>query len=84
MHVRWKAKQLRLNRAAKLGRDVTQDEVAKATGLAISRLSDIENNKAEGVRFDTLTRLAKFYGVKQIGELLEFAEENSNPILVAC
>jgi DNA-binding Xre family transcriptional regulator len=43
----------------------------------------IENNKAEGVRFDTLTRLAKFYGVKRLGELLEFdlTEENENPIL---
>lgn len=72
MRVRWKAKQLRLQMAARLGRDVTQEEVSQATGITVSRISDIENNKTHGVQFDTLARLAKFYGLRDVGELLEF------------
>lgn len=72
MQVRWRAKQQRLHMAARLGRDVTQDEVSQATGITVSRISDIENNKTNGVQFETLVRLAKFYGLRSIGELLEF------------
>lgn len=72
MRVRWKAKQLRLQMAARLGRDVTQEEVSQATGLTVSRLSDIENNKTQGVQFDTLGRLAAFYGLRSVADLLDF------------
>jgi DNA-binding Xre family transcriptional regulator len=72
MQIRWKAKQLRLQRAARLGRDVTQDEVSQATGITVSRLSDIENNKTQGVQFDTLARLARFYELRSVADLLDF------------
>lgn len=79
INVRWRAKQLRLDRAARLGRDVTLDEVSKSTGIAISTLSNIENNRVARADFGTLTRLAKFYEVQNVGELLEFSMEKPAP-----
>lgn len=73
--IRWRAKQLRLQHAAKLGRDVQQGEVAQAIGMSITALSNIENNKMKGVEFSTLERLAQFYGVDSVCDLLEFSEE---------
>jgi transcriptional regulator with XRE-family HTH domain len=78
MRVQWRAKQLRLLMAARLGRDVTQDEVSKATGISVSRISVIENGKARGVEFDTLEKLARFYGVSDVGELLQLAKSEDN------
>jgi hypothetical protein len=50
-------------------------------------VSEIEAGAAEGVRFDTLVRLAEYFGVKSITELLEFEEEDSavktKPAMVA-
>lgn len=71
MRVQWRAKQLRLSLAARLGRDVTQEEVSQATGISTSRLSVIENGKVRGVEFDTLEKLARFYQVRDVGELLQ-------------
>ena len=68
--VRWKVKQRRLELAAKLGRDVTLQEVSNATGITVSRLSTIENNKSKGVEFGTLERLAEFYQLTNIADLL--------------
>jgi transcriptional regulator with XRE-family HTH domain len=59
--------------AARLERDVTQEEVSRATGISVGRISIIENGKARGVEFDTLEKLARFYGVRNVGELLELA-----------
>ncbi len=74
-HVRWRARQLRLQLSAKLGHEVQQQEVANATGMSISTLSNIENNRVTRVDFATLERLAAFYGVGSICELLELSEE---------
>jgi DNA-binding Xre family transcriptional regulator len=74
-HVRWKAKLLRLQRAAQLGRDVTLEEVSRTTGIGMTTLSNIENNKVRGVEFSTLERLADFYGVASICDLLELSAE---------
>jgi transcriptional regulator with XRE-family HTH domain len=83
VHILWKAKQLRLDLAAKLGRDVTQEEVSQATGLAVSRISAIENNKTKGVEFDTLIRLAQFYELLSVAELIEFQNgEASGRVIV--
>ena len=81
MQVLWKAKQLRLQQAAKLGRDVTQEEVSQATGLAVSRISAIENNKTKGVEFDTLIRLAQFYQLHSVADLIEFRNGESKKLL---
>lgn len=75
MYVRWKAKQLRLQRSARLGREVQQAEVAQEVGMSVAALSNIENNKMKGVTFDTLARLAEFYGVTKIDDLLELTTE---------
>ncbi|HEU4328124.1 MAG TPA: helix-turn-helix transcriptional regulator [Roseiflexaceae bacterium] len=73
--VRSRVKQLRLNLAARLGREVTLKEVYTATGIAVSTLSRIENNQIQGIEFATLVKLADFYGVNDIGELIGFEEE---------
>ncbi len=69
-NVRWTAKQLRLQLAAELGREVDLEEVARATGIGVAQLSRIENNKHRGVRFETLEKLAEFYKLSSVGQLL--------------
>ena len=70
-----RAKQLRLDMAARLGREVTLKEVYESTGIAISTLSRIENNQAKGIEFATLARLAEFYSVNDAGVLLAILED---------
>lgn len=70
--IRWKARQLRLRRAADLGRVLTMEEVSQATGIGMTTLNNIENNKVRGVEFNTLERLATFYGVGSVCDLLDF------------
>ena len=72
--VRTKLRQLRLNRAAHLGREVTLQEVHNATGIAISTLSDLEQGRVKGMKFDTIVRLADFYAVDNIGDMLSLEE----------
>jgi DNA-binding Xre family transcriptional regulator len=69
-----RAKQLRLDLAAKRGHEVTLREVYEATGIAISTLSRIENNQVSTVEFTTLAKLAEFYGVNNIADLLALEE----------
>jgi len=67
--------------AAQEGRDIKLEEVAQKTGIALSTLSNIENNKAKGVEFHTLERLASFYGLENVGDLLVFEEQMRAPAL---
>ena len=81
-----RARNLRLDLAARLGRPVSVEEVAEGAGIARTALTRIELNQTERIDFDTITRLCKFYGVG-IGDLLtleeEDAEERYNPALLA-
>ena len=76
--IRWGAKQLRLDRSAHLGREVTLEEVSAQTGIGVSTLSRIENNKVRGVLFETLEKLAEFYGVDSVALLLPMEERLSD------
>jgi DNA-binding Xre family transcriptional regulator len=67
-------KQLRLDRAAHLGRTISIREVSRETGIAVSTLRRIEGNEAEGVDFSTLSKLAEFYEVSNIGDLLSIED----------
>lgn len=69
-----RAKQLRLNMAARLGREVTLKEVYDATGVAISTLSRIENNQVKGIEFATLAKLAEFYEVTSTNDVLSLED----------
>lgn len=66
-----KARQLRYNYQAKLGRAVTLQEVSDATGIERAALNRIELGKTTGIDFDTLVKLCAFYGVG-VGEILEY------------
>ena len=68
------ARQLRLNYQAKIGRSVTVEEVAEATGITRAALSRIERNQTERIDFDTITKLCTFYGVG-VGDLLELKDD---------
>ncbi len=48
--------------------------------LLVQRL---EENKAEGVDFATLTRLAEFYGVSRIDDLFQMTEEERRALRLA-
>ena len=73
-----KARQLRYEKQAREGREVTLDEVAKAIGITRAALSNIELNKTERIDFDTLVKLCNYYGVG-VGEVLEFRQDARKP-----
>lgn len=75
-----KARQLRLDYAAKLGRPVPLSEVARLTGIHRNVLSRIEDNQTSSIDYDNLVRLCQFYGVT-IGDLLEIQQRT--PDLIA-
>ena len=81
-----RARQLRLDMAARLGRAVPLDEVAEATGIARPTINRIELNQTERIDFETLVKLCKFYGVP-VGDLLTIEEEQPTnkyrPALIA-
>jgi DNA-binding Xre family transcriptional regulator len=69
-------RQLRLNRAAALGRELTLREVNEVTGIAISTLSRLESGRAQGIEFITLAKLATFYEVDDTNELLSLVDDD--------
>lgn len=69
-----KARQLRMNCSAQLGRPVSIEEVATATGIARPTLSRIELNQTERIDFETVKKLCAYYGVG-VGDLLTLEEE---------
>ncbi len=74
-----RVRQLRLERAAKLGRPVTIEEVAAATGIARAALNRIELNQTERIDFVTIQKLCSFYGVA-VGDVLTLEEQESEGI----
>ncbi len=70
-----RARQVRLNYQAKIGREVTIQEVAEKTGLDRKAIARLESNRTERYDADVLRKLCAFYGVG-IGDLLEFKEED--------
>lgn len=71
-----KARQIRLDYQARLGRTVTAREVAEAIGVTEATLSRIEQGKSERIDFDTLVKLCAFYGVS-VGDILEYQAEDA-------
>jgi len=71
-----RARQLRLDYQAKLGRNVTIEEVAAATGIARPTISRLELNQTERIDFETIKKLCRFYGV-EVGDLLTIEEEET-------
>ena len=78
-----RVRQARLDMAARLGRTVSIREVSRETGIAVSTLRRLEDDKAEGVDFATLTRLAEFYGVARIDDLFQMADEDRRTLRLA-
>ena len=76
-----KARQLRLNLQAKMGRPVSLQEVADATGIERSALNRIELGKTTRIDFETLERLCRYYDVG-VGDILEYDPNIRTPDLV--
>lgn len=68
--VAFRFRQLRREMSAREQRDITLKDVSEATGIAISTLSRLESGNAKGVEFDTLAKLATFYGTRSGDDLL--------------
>ncbi len=66
-----RARQVRLEHQAKLGRLVTIQEVADATGLDRKAIARLEENKTERYDGAILARLCAFYGV-DVNELISY------------
>jgi len=69
------ARQLRLNYQAKVGRPITMQEVAVATGLDRKAIARLEENKTERYDGDVLAKLCAYYGV-DVEDILEYVPEN--------
>lgn len=78
MRIISRARQLRLNYQAKLGRPVPVHEVATAIGLSRERLTQIELGRFQEIDTATLAKICKFYGVN-VADVLEFQEESADP-----
>ncbi len=75
-----KARQLRLEYQAKIGRTVPMQEVADETGISRKALNMIELNHTEAIDFDILARFCRFYSDKLgrhigVGDVLEYHPE---------
>ncbi len=70
-----KALQARLAYATKLGRTVTQREVADAIGVTRLTLRRIEKDETQAIDFAILAKLCVFYGVG-VGDILELSLED--------
>lgn len=68
-----KVRQLRFNYQAKVGRQVSVQEIADAIGISRERLTQIELGKMKEIDTETLGKLCKFYGVG-VGDVLEYDE----------
>jgi DNA-binding Xre family transcriptional regulator len=66
-----RARQLRLNHQAKMGRPVTLQEVADAIGIERAALNRIELGQTKKIEFETLLKLCAYYEVG-VGEILEY------------
>lgn len=76
-----KARQLRLDYAAKVGRVVEQKEVADAIEVTEATLSRVERGKLSRIDFDTLIKLCAYYTQAlgrpvQVGDILEYDPNN--------
>ena len=76
-----KLKQARFNYQARLGREVTIQEVAKAIGITRPHLSNLENGKALP-GWDILRALCSLYGVP-LSDLVEYSEEDLAALIAA-
>lgn len=63
-------RQARLDAAARKGRTITLSEVQRETGVSISTLRRLEGGSAAGIEFETLRKLAEFYGLSDLSDLL--------------
>jgi DNA-binding Xre family transcriptional regulator len=69
-----RALHIRLHHQSKLGRVVTIEDVATATGITRSALSRLERNQTARVSFATLEKLCRYYGVG-VGDLLVLEDD---------
>jgi len=66
-----KARQVRLNYAARVGRSVPLSEVAEQAGIDRGALTRLEQGETERFDGEMLAKLCRFYGVG-VGEILEY------------
>ena len=66
---------LRRSRGEQLGRRLTQREVAAATGIDRTTLIRIENGETNGIAFDTLVALCRYYDV-DVGTILQIVPDS--------
>lgn len=71
-----KARQTRLNYAARIGRTVTVEEVAEAAGVDRGALTRLEQGKTRRYDGELLEKVCAFYGIG-VGDILEIVGDGS-------
>ena len=67
--------QLMERKAGREGRPVTLAEVAEATGISYNTLHRQMHDQALGVYYETLEKLAAYFGLDDLGPLLSWAPD---------
>jgi putative transcriptional regulator len=73
--IRYHLKHLIADMELRLGRRVSLGEISERTGIHLSTLSRIANQKAANTTVGNLERICQFFGC-EIQDLVEFVREN--------
>jgi putative transcriptional regulator len=82
--IRYRLKELIADRAFRLGRIVTMDEVARETGLHRMTLSRMANIRGYVTRTDILDKLCEYFGcrLEELAQHIPSSEEPTEPLAV--
>ena len=61
--------------------NISQAQLAERAGMRKNTVSEIENNKKRGIKFDSIERIAKALNISDIREIIDFVDdegENKN------
>lgn len=59
-------------------KNISQQELARETGLSPATVGKLYRNQANRTDFNTLTVLGEYFNLSSINELLDYVKEQSN------
>ena len=77
--IRSKVADLRRKKAFDEKRDLSVRTMAQETGLAVGTVQRLVKGDTERVYLSTLNTLCHYFGVKHIGDILEFVPDEAQP-----
>lgn len=78
--IKLKFAELKRQKALREGRDLTLRTIAAETGLAVDTVHRLNKGETGRVYLSTLDTLCKYFGVKEVGELLDYSLEETEEV----